>query len=59
MTTYTGEVLPTDGHDYVAIQLELGLALRSALSSVLWEPLPDAIRLLLEQLQAKECQRQR
>jgi hypothetical protein len=40
----------TDDRDYTTTQRELGFALRSALSSVLWQPLPEAIRLLLEKL---------
>ncbi len=44
--------------DYATIQRELAYALRCSLSCVLWEPLPEAIRLLLEQLAAKERQKQ-
>ncbi len=51
------EITRTDDRDYATTQRELGFALRSALSSVLWQPLPDAIRLLLEQLQTKERQK--
>ncbi len=45
--------------DYETAQRELGYALRAALSNVLWQPLPEAILLLLEQLAAKERQKQR
>lgn len=44
--------------DYVTLQRELGYALRSALASVLWQPMPETIRLLLEQLSAKERQKE-
>ncbi len=46
---------PTDKRDYTTTQRELGFALRTALSCVLWEPLPEPIRLLLDQLRDKEC----
>lgn len=52
------EIKPMDDRDYATTQRELGFALRAALSGVLWQPLPDAIRLLLEQLNAKERQNQ-
>ncbi len=47
-----------DNRDYATTQRELGFALRAALSNVLWQPLPEAILLLLEQLNAKERQNQ-
>ncbi|MEK4032679.1 hypothetical protein WOC76_02880 [Methylocystis sp. IM3] len=44
----------TGERDYATLQRELGFALRAALSNVLWQPLPESIRLLLEQLKAEE-----
>ncbi len=54
----TEEIESDRALDYATIQRELGYALRSSLSRVLWEPLPEAIRLLLAQLQAKERQKE-
>ncbi len=50
----TDDIASTHQRDYVTAQRELGYALRSSLSRVLWEPLPESIRLLLEQLRDKE-----
>ncbi len=50
----TDNFAATDELDYATTQRELGYALRSSLSRVLWEPLPEPIRLLLEQLRDQE-----
>ncbi len=50
--------IAADELDYATTQRELGYALRSSLSPVLWEPLPERIRRLLEQLRDKERKRE-
>ncbi len=55
----TDDIASTHQRDYVTGQRELGYALRSSLSRVLWEPLPQSIRLLLEQLREKERLREK
>lgn len=54
----TDNTASTDERDYATLQRELGFALRAALSNVLWQPLPESIRLLLEQLKAEERQKE-
>ncbi len=50
----TDNIVSRNERDYATTQRELGYALRAALSNMLWQPLPEPIRLLLEQLKAKE-----